>query len=74
MDDMIITYFFSWLFFQVLEMFHIVGYHLPNSVINSLQGGKDVIQLFSDSDTESLEGFDERLYSRSKDRKQRQAR
>jgi len=56
---------------MVLEMFHIVGYHLPNCVINSLQGGKDVIQLFSDSDTESLEGFDERLYSRSKDRKQR---
>ena len=53
-------------------MFRIVGYHLPSSVLCSVQGGEDVTNLFKNSETESLQGFDERLYSRIKDKKQRQ--
>jgi len=54
---------------MILEMFHIVGYHLPANVLHSLQGGEDIARLFKSNKTETVEGFDERLYSRSKDRK-----
>ena len=52
-------------------MFHIVGYHLPAAVLHSVQGGAEVAKLFTNDETETVEGFDERLYRRSKDKIQR---
>ena len=52
-------------------MFHIVGYHLPAAVLHSVQGGAEVAKLFTNDETETVEGFDERLYRRSKDKRQR---
>jgi len=57
---------------MVLEMFHIVGYHLPAHVLHSVQGGAEVAKLFTNDETETVEGFDERLYRRSKDKRQRE--
>ena len=53
-------------------MFRLVGYHLPISVLGSMQGAEDVNKLFNDSETEQLQGFDKRLYLRIKDGIQRQ--
>merc|ERR1719244_1477547 len=51
-------------------MFHIVGYHLPADVLHSVQGGAEVAKLFTNEETETVEGFDERLYRRNKERRQ----
>ena len=53
-------------------MFRLVGYHLPISVLGSMQGAEDVNKLFNDSETEKLQGFEKRLYLRIKDGIQRQ--
>jgi len=56
---------------MVLEIFRLVGYHLPASVLGNRQGGEDINRLFKHSETDTLQGFDKKLYSRLKDEKQR---
>jgi len=68
---------------MVLELFKIVGFHLPTPVLLSPQGGEDVSTLFKegtlhigicrpdDEEKDLVKGWDSRLYMRGKDEEYR---
>merc|ERR550519_24453 len=56
---------------MVVEMLHIVGYHLPSSVVYSVQG-EGVQEIFKHKNIEKIQAFDKRLYSRVRDKKHRE--